>query len=391
MNTVLVVGLAILGGVISLVLGLVALRNRRLRPVSSIVAIVLAVVSILAAFWSMLLLRATAPVPDDVLLFRNTANSVSALKASDTTTLWNFSLSNATISGPPIAQDGVVYASTSSGVYALAANDGHQLWHSTTAIIVQAGSIAHGVMYGSSFIAGLSTNQIAAINVNDGHQLWQVAAPMNVSNLVPINGLLLVGDAQGEILALDPASGHQMWKLSLSAGGFLWLTAGSDGTVYGAASGFGSQQPLAFALNPLTRVLLWQHPLSNFPQPLLTIHERTLYVGTGTSVVALDAGSGHEIWHFDLGHNTGTSSIVIDHGVLYVGATGAFYALDTNGGSLLWKHTDNNNLGFGTPLISYGVVFSQTILVGPAPFFSLDTGQHIYAFRASDGQQYYRH
>ncbi len=326
-----------------------------------------------------------------MVLFGDTSHSVFALKASDATTLWNFSLPNSVISGSPVVQDGVVYASTDSGVYALAANDGHQLWHSTTAIIVQAGSIGNGVIHGSSFISGLSTNQFAAIAVNDGHQLWQVAAPMNVSNLVPISGLVLVGDEKGEMLALDPASGHQMWKIPLNAGGFLWLTAGSDGTVYGAASGFGSQPSLAFALNPLTRTLLWQHPLSDFPQPILTINERMLYVGTGPSVVALDAGSGNEIWHFDLGHNTGTSSIVIDQGVVYLGAIGAFYALRASGGSLVWKYTDNDNVGFGTPLISHGVVFSQTGQVGPAPFFSLDTGQHVYAFRASDGQQYYRH
>jgi hypothetical protein len=61
----------------------------------------------------------------------------------------------------------------------------------------------------SSVLSGLST-QFAAIAVKDGHQLCQVAAPMNVSNLVPVSGLVLVGDAQGEKLALDQASGHQM-------------------------------------------------------------------------------------------------------------------------------------------------------------------------------------
>jgi outer membrane protein assembly factor BamB len=131
--------------------------------------------------------------------------------------------------------------------------------------------------------------------------------------------------------------------------------------------------------------------LSDFPQPILTINEGTLYVGTGPSMVALDAGSGNEIWHVDLGHNTGTSSIVIDQGVVYVGAIGAFYVLRARDGSLIWKHTDNDNVGFGTPLVSHGVVFSQTRQVGPKPFFSLDTGHHVYAFRESSGQQYYCH
>jgi len=87
MSTVLIVGLATLGVAVSLGLGLVALRNLRVRLVGSIVAIVLAATSALAALWGMgILFRATAPVPDDVLLFGETSHSVFALKASDATT-----------------------------------------------------------------------------------------------------------------------------------------------------------------------------------------------------------------------------------------------------------------------------------------------------------------
>jgi hypothetical protein len=37
-----------------------------------------------------------------------------------------------------------------------------------------------------------------------------------------------------------------------------------------------------------------------------------------------------------------------------------------------------------------GVIFTQTAFAGPENF-TLDSGMHVYAFRASDGQQYYRH
>jgi len=116
-----------------------------------------------------------------------------------------------------------------------------------------------------------------------------------------------------------------MRKFPLTASGFLWFTAGSEGTVYGAAdAGNLLHQSLVFALNPSTRTLLWQHPLSAFPQPMLTIHERTLHVGTGSSLVALDAGSGNEIWHVDLGPHRGISLIVVDLGAVYFGVAGGF-------------------------------------------------------------------
>ena len=114
-NTVLIVGLATLGVVVSLVLGLMTLRHQRVRLLGSMVAIVLAATSALAALWGLgLLLRARAPVPDDVLLFGETAHSVFALKASDATTRWSFSLPNSVSPGNLVMQDGVVYASTDS-------------------------------------------------------------------------------------------------------------------------------------------------------------------------------------------------------------------------------------------------------------------------------------
>jgi outer membrane protein assembly factor BamB len=389
-ETGLIVGLATLGVVISLVLFLVAIRNRRIRRVSSIGASVLTVISILAALWGMgFVLRARAPVPDDVMLFGGTGHEVFALKANDLTPLWNFSLPNSRM-GISQVQDGVVYVSADEGVYALAANNGHQLWHSTTAVI---GSISNGVMYGSTNFSGPST-QFSATAVNDGRLLWQVPAPTNVfSNLVPSSGLLFVGrngDEQDEILALDAASGHEMWKLPLNARGFIWLTAGSDGTVYGAAgAGNMLHQSFAFALNPSTRTLLWQHPLSAFSQPSLTLNERMLYVGTGSSVVALDADSGNETWHFDLS-TFRTSSFVIDQGMVYFGAVGGFYALKALDGSLVWKHVDKDYTSFDPLLVSHGVVFSHTQRVGPTPLFS-DTSRYLYAWSESSGQQYYRH
>lgn len=396
METLLLVCLVALGALTALTLFFVALLHRRVRRVSGMAAIALTVVSTLTALWGMgFLLRATAPVSDDVLLFGSTSHSVFALKASDATTLWSFSLPNpnSVIEGSALMQAGVVYASTDSGVYALAANDGHLLWHSTLPIFVQAGSISNGVIYGS-FLQGASADQIAAISANDGHQLWQVAAPMNASNLAPTSGVVFIGshgNEQDEILALDADSGQEMWKLPLDASGFLWLTAGSDGTVYGAVdAGNGLHHSLAFALNPSTRTLLWQHPLSAFPQPILTINERILYVGTGSAMVALHAGSGNEIWHFDLGPHVGTSSIVVDPGAVYFGTAGGFYVLHVSDGSLVWKHAEEDNMSFETALVSHGVVFSETGHIGPTPFFS-DTSHYLYAFSVNSGQQYYRH
>jgi outer membrane protein assembly factor BamB len=394
MNTALIVGLAVVGLLIAIILGIVALFNAHVRAVSSGVAVALCLLSVLALLWGLgIIFRTTAPVPDDVLLFRSNSTSVYALTARDASVRWTVPLSQ--LSGSPVAQDGVVYVSTAGGVYAVRASDGHKLWHGTTAIQVQPGSIAQGVLYGSSVLAGIDTH-LAALNVADGHQLWQIAASTNqVSNLLPVSGVVLVGDGRGTVHALDPTSGAQRWQVAFQAGPVLWLTVAADGTVYGTTQQFGPQQPaLAFALDPQTHTVRWTHTFSasSFSLlPVLTVADGALYVGTETSLVALDTSLGSQRWSYPLTNGTGSSQVVVDQGIAYFGNVGGFYALHSSDGSVAWKHSDSNSLAFGTPLIVDGVVFTQTTFAGPENFFTLDSGMHVYAFRASDGQQYYRH
>lgn len=105
MNTALVIGLAAVGLLIALILGLVDLFNAHVRAVSGGVAAALCLLSALALLWGLGdIFRAAAPVPADTLLFRSTSTSVSALTARDASVRWNAPL--AQLSGFPVAQDG---------------------------------------------------------------------------------------------------------------------------------------------------------------------------------------------------------------------------------------------------------------------------------------------
>jgi outer membrane protein assembly factor BamB len=221
------------------------------------------------------------------------------------------------------------------------------------------------------------------------------------SNLLPVGGVVLVGDEHGQVRALDATSGGLRWQVALpTTGPVLWLTADRAGMVYGIAQEIGVVQPaLAFALDPQTQVLRWQHPFSaparakartTNATPFLTVSGGALYVGTSSALVALDAASGSQRWQYSVSKGV-SSPIVVDQGIAYFGSIGGFYAVGTSDGTALWTHADSSSLGFGTALLSHGVVFTHAGPVGPQPWLTLDSGQHDYAFRASDGYQYYRH
>jgi outer membrane protein assembly factor BamB len=406
--TALVVGLALLGLLVALVLGLAAVFNRQARRTGALVALGLAAAALLLGSWGLgFIFRATAPVPGDVLLFGASSDqTVVALSARDATTRWSVSVAPAELDGPLVEQDGVVYVSTFTGVEALAAGDGHQLWQSTTAIQVEPGSIAGGVLYGASVQNGQTSSFVAALDVATGHQLWRATGlglgPAGIgSNLLPVEGVVLVGDEHGQVRALDTTSGGLRWQVALpTTGPVLWLTADRAGMVYGIAQEVGVVQPaLAFALDPQTQVVRWQHAFSAPSRtksrttnvlPFLTVSGGALYVGTSSALVALDAASGRQRWQYSVSKGV-SSPIVVDQGIAYFGSIGGFSAVRTSDGTALWTHADSSSLGFGTALLSHGVVFAHAGLVGPQPWLTLDSGQHDYAFRASDGYQYYRH
>jgi outer membrane protein assembly factor BamB len=206
------------------------------------------------------------------------------------------------------------------------------------------------------------------------------------------------GRGLGIVHALDAASGAERWQVALQTGPVVWLTADSTGIVYCTTQAVGklgspSVAAQAFALDPQTHLVRWQHALSATTSvlPILTAAGGVLYAGTETALVALDASSGSQLWTYPLPTGTGPSQVVVDQEIAYVGTVGAFYALHSGDGTLLWQHADSDTLAFGTPVVADGVVFTQTTPAGPEGFLVFDSGSHGYAFRASDGAQYYRH
>jgi outer membrane protein assembly factor BamB len=78
--------------------------------------------------------------------------------------------------------------------------------------------------------------------------------------------------------------------------------------------------------------------------------ENCLYVGIGGHVVALDPGTGEEIWRRKLRSSTFVTVQVAGDAVL-AGAAGELYCLDAMTGTIRWH---NRLKGLGMGLVAFG-------------------------------------
>jgi polyvinyl alcohol dehydrogenase (cytochrome) len=135
-----------------------------------------------------------------------------------------------------------------------------------------------------------------------------------------VEGVVYVGAWNGTMYALDAFSGQPLWTFNINdpnpenRGGFPGIQASAtvvDGVVY-----FGGADANVYALDALTGALKWKHsigdPDSNgegahvWSSP--AVFDGKVYVGKSShrdapcvhgAVIALDAGTGAEVWRFD--------------------------------------------------------------------------------------------
>src|SRR5438093_7109863 len=135
-----------------------------------------------------------------------------------------------------------------------------------------------------------------------------------------VDGVVYVGAWNGTMYALDAFSGQPLWTFSINdpnpgdRGGFPGIQASAtvvDGVVY-----FGAADANVYALDALTGVLKWKHSVGDPDTSVEGAHvwsspavfNGKVYVGKSShrdapcvrgAVIALDAGTGAEVWRFD--------------------------------------------------------------------------------------------
>jgi eukaryotic-like serine/threonine-protein kinase len=287
---------------------------------------------------------------------------------------WSFQTGGA-VNSPPAVVNGVAYFGSQDGnVYAVDASTGSQVWSFATGGGVSASpAVEKGVAY-------IGSSLFYALDASTGAELW--SDPIgNASSPVILNETVYFGTPQpqivigGSIYALDANTGQQLWQFTNSPPYYFGCgnVAVAYETVYGGCG-------YLTTLDATTGAFIWRHNNGTS----FGIADGVIYSGqTGNTFYALKAGTGVELWNFDIGCTFGQPMVqpAIGVGVVYASAQCTrIYALDSSTGSLLWSDPGQVT---GSPVVANGLVY---IGVGNE-LYALDgsTGHGLWGYVPPDG------
>lgn len=150
----------------------------------------------------------------------------------------------------------------------------------------------------------------------------------------------------------------------------------STPAISGAVAYFGTRDGYLIALDLLTQQPKWSFDLGGYPvRASPAVDERTVFIGSGFNVFAIDADSGRQIWKAKIDY-AGESSPTVADGVVYIASKeNHLYAIDATSGEQIWFYKTDGLL-FGTPSVT-----ADSVLIGgdDGDLFSINrTNGHLH-------------
>ncbi|HEX6853891.1 MAG TPA: PQQ-binding-like beta-propeller repeat protein, partial [Streptosporangiaceae bacterium] len=241
---------------------------------------------------------------------------------------------------------------------------------------------------GGRLYMGDHNGHVYVLNAFTGAVLWRyprkgqpALAPVDTRPGVAAHKVY-AASSDGHLYGLDAGTGAFLWRYP--AVGRLAGTPTSpvflDGVVF-----FGSGNQL-YAVEAQTgadfaRPLRLAGPVRSGPladnqaEPGAPLRQRTLYVGAGPYLYALNPANGKARWrHLLSGAATALPSLTPDGGTVFVDSLdGTLHALRTSDGHQLWSHPVSGQAQY-QPAVANGVVYAGT-------------GDSVYALTTGHGQQ----
>ncbi len=300
-----------------------------------------------------------------------------ALDAETGEEKWNFKAGSWVESSPAVS-GGVVYVGSNDGyLYALDSDSGEKIWSFKTKYPVRSSpAVAGGVVY-----FGSDDYYLYALDATDGAELWRFDTDSPaVSSPAVYKGIVYIGSGHGYSYALSTIDGQRRLRYKTYTAVYTSPAVSSNGTVYFATSG-----GVLTAIDGRARTWLWEHDIRPFwaqlwammswlPKPPLQsgfiwslnlyiqyasspiIDGNTIYLGSNTRLIAVDANTKSILWVFNTGGNV-QSSPALSGSVLYVGSDdGNLYAVDASTGKELWEYATGDSIT-SSPAVVDGVVY----------------------------------
>ena len=209
-------------------------------------------------------------------------------------------------------------------VQALDARTGRRAWAVTAGVGPQVPTLADGVIYTPDVGSATATvGRVVALHASTGARKWESAELGGVpGQLVAVDGTVcgsaLTTNVQSSAFALDSATGRRLWHAN-SVG---FLVTATGGMVFLAPLSTGPARVSAW--HPRSGQHAWTRTFSG--AGALAAAGGVLYAGSGRTLLAMVATTGHTLWSYPLGADA--ADITIDGSALYVlDARGNVYAL----------------------------------------------------------------
>ena len=299
----------------------------------------------------------------------------------------------------PASGEGLVIASSSTSLIAFDAETSAERWRIPNTSSESSPLIKDGMVYIGSFGEGLK-----ALDAASGALVWQFqgtdvptaddAAPVSFDSApVIVDGTLYTGSGwYGGLFALDAATGEERWRFD-TLGGAGTSPAVRDGVVYISTDALWDMNPddpapsSLYAVDAASGDEIWHVAYGtedlSFSSPLATSEAVVVGVTNPTSgtsyYLAVDPANGDELWRFDLETPLWVASPAASGDMVYLagGETPQLIAVDAATGVERW-HYDLMMALFPTPMIADGVIYLQS------------QGGYLTALDAATGEEQWR-
>jgi outer membrane protein assembly factor BamB len=312
-------------------------------------------------------------------IYVNATDGFYALNLADGTILWmNLRVQGSSSYTPWVAGDTIYVAANegfSGALYALNRADGKQVWKVGTESSFGDTNIA----VANDTIYTLSDKGfIVAYSTANGSKRWQSAFDIGDAGLddrAPSadKTAVYIGSKDGNLYAFSVVEGSSLWHYQ--AGGEVTGTPTlANGAVY-----FPSKDQHVYAVNAASGSLLWSYKTSQEIGISPAVANNVAYIGLGTNLVALDAGTGKRLWQAPASDANGFSEffegpIAAAGGRVYGTVGDYLYAFSASQKKYAWRLKVSSS--------SFSALSSSIVASGDLVYYC-DGARTLYALDAS--------
>lgn len=292
-------------------------------------------------------------ISGNTLFFGDSTGKIYALDKNSGSLIWSYKANYSIYGTPSVIDDRVTFAQGDGTITCLKISDGSLLWNNIAYENVS-DSLSDGTTPGGGMVyVSKSDGKLYALDDKSGHIVWTYeAGPQGLRNAPAYdNGLVFLGEYDGRFSIIDAETGERI--NGGGSGGAVNTPSVKDGNVY-----FSSWDGSVQAVRIKGVVPLWNTKVNDTITTSPAISENILAIGTGRgAAVALDTNDGKILWRFETNAGGIQAKPLIANGLVFIaGGQGNLYVMDAKTGNTLFN-LDAGYVTASEPAFSEGVFY----------------------------------